>query len=264
MNIGGDPERDDYDLPSVDIEVPDDASELARDVQAYYRELRARRWHRLARRLRGPLTQGGMVLPLLASCLALTLLAGVTLTMFSADRVLQTPAQPTARAIVRPPTPAPSQAGAGASASASAGASALLPDTTAQVDGKPVRLRTLMPSVLALIPSGCRCATALRQISEQAATAGIRIYLVGTSGWMTEVKALATQNGTEPAYVVDDASDALGSAYHRTGLTAVLVYADGSVSAVRRDLAPGVRLTSSLQVLASNGSASTTPSQRPT
>ena len=43
MNAGGDQGRDDYGLPPVDIEIPDDARELARDVQAYHRELRSRR-----------------------------------------------------------------------------------------------------------------------------------------------------------------------------------------------------------------------------
>ncbi len=83
MNIGGDPGRDDYGLPPVDIEVPDDARELDRDVQAYHRELRAQRWRRRTRRMAGPLTRDGMVLPLLAGCLALTLLAGTLLTVFS-------------------------------------------------------------------------------------------------------------------------------------------------------------------------------------
>ncbi len=84
VNRGGDPERDDYGLPPVDIEIPDDARELDRDIQAYRRELRLQRRHRLVRRLGGPLTRDGMVLPLLASCLALTLLAGTLLTMFTA------------------------------------------------------------------------------------------------------------------------------------------------------------------------------------
>ena len=83
VNIGGDPGRDDYGLPPVDIEIPDDARELDRDVQAYHRELRAQRWRRRTRRLQGPLTRDGMVLPLLAGCLALTLLAGTLLTVFS-------------------------------------------------------------------------------------------------------------------------------------------------------------------------------------
>ena len=88
VNRGGDPERDDYGLPPVDIEIPDDARELDRDIQAYRRELRMQRRHRLVRRLGGPLTRDGMVLPLLASCLALTLLAGTLLTMFTARRAV--------------------------------------------------------------------------------------------------------------------------------------------------------------------------------
>jgi hypothetical protein len=241
VNIGGDPERDDYDLPAVDIEIPDDARELDRDLQAYRRELRARRRQRLGRRLRGPVTRGGMVLPLLASCLALTLLAGATLTMFSAGRGLQEPAQPTAAATLKPLT------------SASTQASAALPNTTAQVDGKLTRLRALAPSVLVLIPSGCGCTTALRQLDVEAATASVPIYLVGAGGWMAEVMSLAAQTSKDSVHVVDDASDVLGSAYHRAGLTVVLVYADGSVSEVRRNLGPGVQLTSSLRVLASHG-----------
>jgi hypothetical protein len=246
VNIGGDPERDDYDLPAVDIEIPDDARELDRDVQAYRRELRARRRHRLARRLHGPLTRGGMVLPLLASCLALTLLAGATLTMFSAGRVVEEPPQRTATA--GPPAPTVGQVGAP------------LPDRTAQVDGRLIPLRSLMPAALALIPAGCRCATALQQLSVQAAAAGVPIYLVGTGGWMTEVKALATGSGKDSAHVIYDAGDVLGSACHRTGLTAVLVYADGSVSKVLRNLGPGVHLSSSLRALASDGSPGLAPS----
>jgi hypothetical protein len=254
VNIGGDPERDDYDLPAVDIEIPDDARELARDVQAYHRELRARRRHRLARRLRGPLTRGGMVLPLLASCLALTLLAGATLTMFGAGRVLQEPAQepPTATAAARPAPPAASLA------------SALLPDKTVQVDGSPMQLRKLAPSLLALVPSGCRCTAALQRLSGQAAAAGVPIYLVGTNGWMTEVTALATQAGKNYAHVVYDARDVLGTAYHRTGLTAVLVDADDSVSGVLHNLGPGVQLASSLRAVASSAAQDVTPSGRAT
>src|ERR1039458_4820718 len=95
VNRGGDPERDDYGLPPVDIEIPDDARELERDTLAYRRELRLQRRQRLVRRLSGPLTRDGMVLPLLASCLALTLLAGTLLTMFTARRALPSTLQTT-------------------------------------------------------------------------------------------------------------------------------------------------------------------------
>ncbi len=235
MNIGGEPERDDYGLPPVDIEIPDDARELDREVLAYHRELRAGRRRRLTRRIRVALTRDGMALPLLASCLAFILLAGSTLTLFSAGRVLRGPARPGASA--SPPAAGTTQI------------SALLPDTTAQVDGKPVQLRSLVPLVLALIPSGCRCATALRRLSDQATAAGIPVYLVGTDRWMPEVKALAAQNTKDSAHVVEDAKDVLGSAYRRAGLTAVLVYADNSISMIVRHVGPGVQLASSLKAL---------------
>jgi hypothetical protein len=256
VNIGGDPERDDYGLPPVDVEVPDDARDLARDVQAYHRELRAKRRHKLLSRLRGPLTRDGMVLPLLASCLALALLIGATVTMFSTARFLQVPGQPTTAARAQTPTAGRASRGT---------LPPNMPDTTARVDGKLTRLRLLVPAVLALIPSGCSCAIAVRQLSGQAVAAGVSIYLVGSGSWMTEVEALATQNGEggqHPAHVVDDAGDVLGSTYHRAGLTAVLVYANGSISAVVRRLGPGVRLASRLGALTSTGPQGVAQPQR--
>ena len=73
MNPGSEPDRDDFGLPPVDIQIPDDARELDRDVQAYLRELRALRRRDRVSRLRGPLARDGMVLPLLAGCLILAL-----------------------------------------------------------------------------------------------------------------------------------------------------------------------------------------------
>ena len=129
MNAGGDQGRDDYGLPPVDIEVPDDARELARDVQAYHRELRSRRRRSLARRVYGPLTRDGMVLPLLAGCLALTLVAATLLTVFTAR-------QPTAG--LRPQRPA-----AGTSSQAPARPGPALVQTILFAAGQPTPLNTL-------------------------------------------------------------------------------------------------------------------------
>ena len=106
MNVGGDPERDDFGLPPVDIEIPDDARELDRDVQAYHRELRALRRRQRAGRLRGPLNRDRMALPLLAGCLILALITSTLLIMFAADQtgVPQAPRPPVTHA------PAPEQA----------------------------------------------------------------------------------------------------------------------------------------------------------
>jgi len=70
-----------WDEPPLDIQIPDDARELERDVIAYHRELRAQRRRRWLRRLTGPLARQGTVMPLLASILAVCLVAGAMLSV---------------------------------------------------------------------------------------------------------------------------------------------------------------------------------------
>ena len=78
MNPGG---GSGWDEGPLDIQVPDDARELERDVVAYHRELRAQRrrirMHRLTRPFSGP----GTIMPLLASILAVCLVAGAMLSV---------------------------------------------------------------------------------------------------------------------------------------------------------------------------------------
>jgi len=212
VNAGGDPGRDDYGLPPVDIEVPDDARELARDVQAYHRELRARRRRHLAKRFYGPLTRDGMVLPLLGGCLALTLLAATLLTVFTARQ---------AAISLRPPRP-----GTGHAAGPGHPGAALL-NATVFAAGHPEMLRDLPGAVLvlALIPPRCRCLPDLRQLTVQAAPASV--YLVGVRG--EQVEALARPLRLDAAHAVDDTKNALPPRYRVTALTAVLVKTDGTV-----------------------------------
>jgi hypothetical protein len=73
-----------WDEPPLDIQIPDDARELDRDVLAYRRELRARRRRNRLRRLAGPFApfaSRGSVMPLLASILAVCLVAGAMLSV---------------------------------------------------------------------------------------------------------------------------------------------------------------------------------------
>jgi hypothetical protein len=70
-----------WDEPPLDIQIPDDARELDRDVLAYHRELRAQRRRNRLRRLTGPLAGQGTVMPLLASILAVCLVAGAMLSV---------------------------------------------------------------------------------------------------------------------------------------------------------------------------------------
>lgn len=236
VNRGGDPERDDYGLPPVDIEIPDDARELGRDIQAYHRELRVQRRNRLVRRLGGPLTRDGMVLPLLASCLALTLLAGTLLTMFTARHAVPSTLQTTS-------APRQSQPPVGK-------AGGLLPAARVTVGEDQIRaLRDFRSSALALVPAGCRCAAAAHRLSVQASAAGVMLYFVATGPAVPEARKLARRSGLSADHVVTDTQDAMGSAYHPIGMTAVLVYRDGLVRSINQQLGPGLQLQDSLKGL---------------
>jgi hypothetical protein len=70
-----------WDEPPLDIQIPDDARELDRDVLAYHRELRAQRRRKRLRRLAGPFAAHGDFMPLLASILAVCLVAGAMLSV---------------------------------------------------------------------------------------------------------------------------------------------------------------------------------------
>ncbi len=72
---------DRWDEPPLGIQIPDDARELDRDVLAYRRELRAERRRRRLKRLVGPLARHGTIMPLLASILAVCLVAGAMLSV---------------------------------------------------------------------------------------------------------------------------------------------------------------------------------------
>jgi hypothetical protein len=78
VNPGGGSGRDE---PPLGIQIPDDARELERDVLAYHRELRARRRRSRLRKLTRPFAGQGTVMPLLASILAVCLVAGAMLSV---------------------------------------------------------------------------------------------------------------------------------------------------------------------------------------
>jgi len=244
VNAGGDPGRDDYGLPPVDIEVPDDARELARDVQAYHRELRARRRRHLAKRFSGPLTRDGMVLPLLAGCLALTLLAATLLTVFTARQaaISLQPARPGTSHPARPVPP---------------GADLL--NTMVFAAGMPVILSSLPGTVLvlALVPPGCRrCLTDLKQLTVQAPPGNV--YLVGVRG--EQVDGLARPLGLGAQHALDDEDNALPQRYQVTALTAVVVKSGGTALRVIPDRGHGFQIRGDVRALNPASSASMVPS----
>lgn len=241
MNAGGDQGWDDNGLPPVDIEIPDDARELARDVQAYHRELRSRRRRHLARRFYGPLTRDGMVLPLLAGCLALTLVAATLLTVFTAR-------EPTAD--LRPQRPA---AGTGSPAPARPGGA--LVDTILFAAGQETPLDTLPAQVvvLALIPPRCRCLAELEKLTRAASHAQATLYLVGVHD--TQVTGLTGQLGLGKTQALEDTHDMLPAPYQVTALTAVVVRPDGTARPVLvQDHGQGFQLDNDVRALATGGS----------
>ena len=108
MNPGG---GSGWDEPPLDIQVPDDARELQRDVLAYHRELRALRRRKRLRRLAGPFAPfaaRGSVMPLLASILAVCLVAGAMLSVATFSPATSSGEHPTSPATAtsssRPPS----------------------------------------------------------------------------------------------------------------------------------------------------------------
>jgi hypothetical protein len=257
---GNDPGRDEYGLPPVDIEIPDDARDLDRDVQAYYRELRARRRHVRVRRLAGPLTRHGMVLPLVAACLALTLLTGSLLTVLSGRQV------PLMRNRL---SQAPTQG-----VSASRGRQ--LPDAqVGVVHGNGRTLRSLAPAVLAWVPTGCAaaCGRVLRRLASRAAKAHVPIYFVAYDPTLSDLSPLMNQVGPKyKRHVMNDTSNALRNAYQLMEVTAILAHPGGWVEG--GDVVGGLsslsgikRFQTRLQVLASasggGAAGASSPAQQP-
>jgi hypothetical protein len=256
VNPGGEPGRDEGGLPPVDVDIPDDARELDREVLAYHREQRALRRRARWARLLGPLHQHGAILPLIASCVALSMLAGTLLSVFSispaAAPVLSHSASPGANSGANPG--ATSGTSSGASPFRPAPEASRLPLGTVYVSGKATAVRGLVRAVLVLVPRSCRCQQAVQQVTTQAARAGVRrVYFVGTADRMTDVTQLTRTAGLGTAVAVKDATNVLGAAYHPAGLTIVLVQADATTS-VRRHLVAGqFQLEDQLRQLGTTG-----------
>jgi cytoskeletal protein RodZ len=108
-----------WDEPPLDVQIPDDARELERDVLAYRRELRAAKRKRRLRRFLP--TQAG-IMPLIASILAVCLVAGMMLSVFTISPT-DSPSKthsPGVKATTQPASPRPSSRPASSHSPASA------------------------------------------------------------------------------------------------------------------------------------------------
>jgi hypothetical protein len=268
VNQGGEQEHDDYGLPRVDIEIPDDARELFRDVQAYHRELRAVRRQERSIRWRAPFRRTSLAVPLLAGCLIVALLAVMISAMLTANPLLDgqrpsgqpdaggkssaatSPGQP--RATRSSPAISGPTAPAGA---ASKPAAKRLPGTSISVAGKPLPLRPLRSTALAIVPAKCRCAAAVERLLKQAELARVIVYLVAPPGTdlatLSRLASLVAGKATKIA-IASDNKNVLDTAYPPVGLTVLLVDARGSVTEAT-EVGPQVDLEKQLRLLKSAG-----------
>ena len=239
MSFASEPGQDDGSLPPVNIVIPDDARDLDRDVLAYRRELRAQRRRQRLMRLFRPFARqelGGhaAILPLVATCVALSMLAGAMLSV-----VTISPAS--APTLSRPPV-----------ASAKPADLTSLPSGTVQLDGRAVPVRSLVSSALALVSADCGCGPALRRLARQAAAADVGLYFVGSGAAIPQLATLAAQYGGGAAAAVYDKGNVLGARYHPAGVTVLLVYSDATAR-IRRNLSATFQLGPALQELALPG-----------
>jgi hypothetical protein len=200
VNPGSEPGRDDNGLPPVDIEIPDDARELDRDVQAYYRELRAERRQQRGLRLRGSLAKDGIILPLLACCLILALITGTLLTVFTATSQNLTPLSGGGKQTAPPRGPSRPPSGGTTSpvpkSAAKPQPTLAVPDTvpgtlppgaTIEVGGPAVPVQRLSRAALILIPSHCDCTSTVASLIYFVTGAQARAYLVYTADTKSDV-----------------------------------------------------------------------------
>lgn len=90
---------------------------------------------------------------------------------------------------------------------------------------------------------------AARLLSRQARAANVTLYFVAARPAVVTARSLARQSGLSAGHVVTDTLDAMGQTYGPAGLTAVLVYKDGSVRSIQQNLGPAFQLEDSLRAL---------------
>ncbi len=250
MSFASEPERDDGSLPPVNIVIPDDARELDRDMLAYHREIRAQRRRERFMRLLRPLNRSGLggptaIVPLIALCLALALVGGALLSV-----VTMNPADaPTV-------TPAPTSAQAGQPSGLTT-----LPTGNVRIAGQAEPVRSLVRSVVALVPADCACAQQWNRLEGQAVAADVPLYFVATAATDQRRAAEADRYVYGRAVAADDAYGVLSNAYRPDGLVVLLVYGDAKAE-VDRNLGSNFQLEPSLNELKSasaNTNTRTTP-----
>jgi hypothetical protein len=223
---GDEPRYDRFaDLPSIHVEIPDDASELDEDVRSYQREQRADRLR--LRALRVLFTRRwnayGLSGPLVVAILLVVALVGALASLL-------TPRE----SIAPSPVPLSTQA-----TSAPGRPGGLLPTGRIRIAGVSLELSGLRPAVLALFTPACGCEKELDELFTRATQYRLDLLLVHAGvdgGDAKQFRALAGRVGNGSAQPADDVDQVLRRTYQPRQLTVLLVRSDGVVTAVHRGL----------------------------
>jgi hypothetical protein len=230
VSFDREPGPDDGSLPPADVVVPDDARDLARDVLAYRREMRALRRREWLLRVLGRLGLSGhpAAFPAIATCVALALLAGTMLSVASFNS--GTPPLTAA-------SPEPSVT--------------TMPTGEVRLDNAQVVPTTALDgSLLVLVAPDCGCGTSLENLARQAKDAGAHVYFVydaeRADAGLAQLAQMTPQYGDGVARSVYDLSGVFFFAFTTYQATALLVNGDGVVHVVRTfpaglDLTPALR-----------------------
>jgi hypothetical protein len=130
-----------------------------------------------------------------------------------------------------------------------------------RIAGQTEPVRSLVSSVLALVPAGCDCGEQLDRLAGQTVAADVPLYFVGAGATSQQLAAETSQHGDNHAVAADDADGVLANAYRPDGLTVLLVYSDAKAE-VRRNLGSTFQLEpvlSGLKSASAEASAQATP-----
>lgn len=230
------------------MRVPDDASALEADRQAWVDEQRARRRRHRLRRL--VLTRRwerfGLSGPLVVIALVLTAGVGALASVFVPRPRTPPPAAaplaPAARVEVPPAGAVPVATATVERAGDRLGRR--LPDAALAGDVAPLRADDLRPAVVVLVPPGCACTASVDVLYAQAREFRLTTWLVGpggpgadgTAATRRALDALDTAAAAGGARWAVDTEAVLSRAFAARGLTVALVRPDGVLAVLLRDL----------------------------
>jgi hypothetical protein len=218
--------------------VPDDASALDADRDAYYRELADLELAGAADGLAAPdqappggrsrrFEVRGLSAPLVTAVLLVVAMVGSLMTVLAPRNAPAPAARPLATSTVQP---------AGA-------VGGLLPDVTLSVGPVQVLARSMRPTVFLLVPADCAdCAAVVSAVLLQVRSHRLQLVLAGSPAEQGQLADLDRKGAAGQATLAIDPSGQLGAAYGDGTPTVVVVAADGIVTAVEPGVTPTLEL----------------------